>query len=72
MKISYNREQDILMYEVSDEPIDYAEEVGPIIVHFTKSGRPVLIEILDASEFLAETAKITMKSLDETPVEALS
>jgi len=70
MKISYNREQDILMYEVSDEPIDYAEEVGPIIVHFTKEGRPVLLEILDASEFLAATTKITMKSQDETPVEA--
>jgi len=39
MKISYNREQDILMYEVSDEPIDYAEEVGPIIVHFSKEGK---------------------------------
>lgn len=72
MKISYNREQDILIYEVSDELIDYAEEVGPIIVHFTKQGKPVLMEILDASEFLAETTKITMRSLNETPVEALS
>lgn len=61
MKISYNREQDILMYEVSDEPIDYAEEVGP-----------VLMEILDASEFMAVTTKITMKSMNETLVEALS
>ncbi len=71
MKISYNREQDILMYEVSDEPIDYAEEVGPIIVHFSKKGKPVLMEILDASEFIATTTKITMKSVNETPVEAL-
>jgi hypothetical protein len=30
MKISYNREHDILMYELNSEPIDYAEEVGPI------------------------------------------
>ncbi len=72
MKISYNREQDILMYEISDEPIDYAEEVGNIIVHFTKEGRPVLLEVLDASEFLAETTKITMRSSDETPVEVPS
>ncbi len=72
MKISYNREHDILMYEVSSEPIDYAEEVSPIIVHFSKKGRPVLMEILDASEFLAVTTKITMKSTNETPVEALS
>lgn len=72
MKISYNREQDILMYEISDEPIDYAEEVGNIIVHLTKEGKPVILEILDASEFLAETTKITMRTLNETPVEVLS
>lgn len=72
MKISYNREQDILMHEISEEPIDYAEEVGNIIVHFTKKGKPVLLEVLDASEFLAETTKITMRSSDETPVEVPS
>ncbi|VVB86518.1 Uncharacterised protein [uncultured archaeon] len=60
------------MYEISDEPIDYAEEIGNIIVHFTKKGRPVILEILDASEFLAETTKITMRSFDETPVEVPS
>ncbi len=71
MKISYNREQDILVYEVNDEPIDYAEEFGNIIVHFTKEGKPVLLEILDASEFLAEATKITIRSFDETPVEVI-
>ncbi len=30
------------------------------------------MEILDASEFIAVTTKITMKSINETPVEALS
>ena len=72
MKISYNREQDILMYEVSDEPIDYADEVGPIIIHFSKKGKPILMEILDASKFMAETTRVTMKSMNGTPVEALS
>lgn len=57
---------------ISDEPIDYAEEVGNIIVHFTREGKPVLLEILDASEFLAETTKITIRSFDETPVEVPS
>ena len=55
MKISYNREQDILMYEVSEESIDYAEEMDSMLVHFTKDGKPVLLEILDASEFLAKS-----------------
>ena len=47
------------MYEVSDEAIDYAEEMDSVIVHFTKSGKPVLLEILDASKFLAQTIKAT-------------
>jgi hypothetical protein len=45
---------------------------GPIIVHFSKNGKPVLMEILDASEFIAVTTKITMKSKNETPVEAFT
>ncbi len=62
MKVDYNREADTLMYEVSDEPIDYAEEMDSGIVHFTKSGKPVLLEILDASKFLNQTMKATGRS----------
>ena len=50
MKIKYDSEVDILTIEVSGEGIDYAEEVGGIIVHFTKEGKPVVLEILDASD----------------------
>jgi len=62
MKVEYSSKEDILMYEVSDEPIDYAEEMDSVIVHFTKSGKPVLLEILDASKFLTQTLKATRKS----------
>lgn len=53
MRISYNREVDILMVEHSEEKIEYAEEMDPTIVHFTCKGKrkPALIEILDANEF---------------------
>ena len=56
MKVRYDREEDVLMIKVSDESIDYAEEIGPMIVHFTKEGKPVLFEIMDATEFLANMA----------------
>jgi len=56
MKVRYDREEDILMTKVSDEPIDYAQEIGSIIVHFTKEGKAVLFEIMDATEFLANVA----------------
>jgi len=70
MKVRYSKEEDILLVEVSDESIDYAEEVGSIIVHFTKEEKPVLLEILDASEFLSEATKITMKPKGEGEIEA--
>ena len=56
MNIRYDKEEDILVIKVSDEPIDYAEEIGSIIVHFTKNDKAVLFEILDATEFLANEA----------------
>jgi uncharacterized protein YuzE len=68
MRIRYSRDEDILIIEFSDENIDYAEEMGPIIVHFTEDGKPVILEILDASEFIAEISKIAMRAKDE-PIE---
>ena len=35
-KIKYNRDVDALLVELSDKPIDYAEEEGQIIIHFAK------------------------------------
>lgn len=52
MKVKYSPEEDILMYEVSNASIDHAEEVGDIIVHYSKKRKPVLLEILNATEFL--------------------
>jgi uncharacterized protein YuzE len=71
MRISYNREDDVLVLEVSEEGIDYAEEVGPMIIHFTKEGRPVLVEILDASEFLAKITKASVRARDGKLAEVL-
>lgn len=54
-KIKYSKDVDILLIEISDKPIDYAQEEGPIIIHFSKQGEPVLIEILEAKEFILKT-----------------
>ncbi|MGB9659522.1 MAG: DUF2283 domain-containing protein [Nitrososphaerales archaeon] len=62
MKVKYDREEDILVYEISDEKIDYAEEMGPVIVHFTKDSKPVMLEILDASEFLTQAMRVAIRS----------
>ena len=57
MKLSYNREDDVLMIETSKGKIDHAVESWPIILHLNKEGRPVPVEILRASEFMTQAAK---------------
>ena len=52
MKVKYSREVDILMVWLSDDTFDYAEEANGIITHFTADGKPVLLEIQGAREFL--------------------
>jgi uncharacterized protein YuzE len=70
MKIKYDRDADVLTMELSDKSIDHAEEAGPMIIHLTDDNKPVLIEILDASEFLANLTKISIKSPSNTAAEA--
>lgn len=60
-KIRYSKEVDILLVELSRKKIDYAEESGPFIVHFTKKGEPVLLEIQDARNFLLSSLSSIMK-----------
>jgi len=61
MKISYDQTEDIMMIETTpNTPIDHAEESGPLIAHLSKDGHLVLLEILDASEFLSSLIKVSL------------
>lgn len=62
-KISYDSESDILMWEVANKPIDFAKEIGNIVVHFTKNSVPVLVEILEASKFLTKANTVARKDV---------
>ena len=53
--MAYSKDVDILLVKVADEPIGYAEDSGQFIVHFSQDGKPVLIEIQDAKEFVLES-----------------
>lgn len=61
-KISYEPEADVLTWELSDKNIEFAKEIGNVIVHFTKNDTPVLIEILEARDFLANAAASVSKN----------
>ena len=60
-KVRYSKDVDALLVELSDKPIDYAEESGQIIVHFSKDDEPVLLEILDAKDFLLDSLSSVVK-----------
>lgn len=57
MKLRYDKQDDALMIWLSKEPVDFAEQNKNVIIHFSKKNKPVLIEILDASNFLKETSQ---------------
>ena len=69
MKVRYNRKEDILVLELSRASIDHAEEAGPIIAHFSEDDKLVLLEILEASDFLSKLTKATIKANGEKTVE---
>jgi len=68
MKVSYDRDEDILLIELSKGKIDFAEEKGPLIVHFSKKREPLLLEILHASEVLSKITETTIRSKKARPV----
>lgn len=70
MKIKYDRDADILTLEISENGIDHAEEAGPMIIHLSEDNKPVLVEILDASQFLADMTRISIKTSASDAVEA--
>jgi len=47
IKIKYDLEADVLSWELSQKgKIDHAAEMENVIVHFSKKGTPLLIEML--------------------------
>ncbi len=60
-KIRYSKDVDALLIELSDKQIDYAEEEGQVIIHFSKDGEPVLLEILDAKDFVLSSISSVVK-----------
>lgn len=65
MKLKYNQEDDVLMVELNKKTIDYAEQSGDFIVHFSPQREAVLLEILDASRFFKKAAKTLPRKVRE-------
>ena len=46
-KISYSKDVDTLLIELSNEAIAYAENEGDVILHYSQDDKLILVEILD-------------------------
>lgn len=64
-KFRYDKEDNALMIWFSKEPVDYAQQEKNLIIHFSKENKPVLMEILDATNFLKETTKILPQNIKQ-------
>ena len=59
-KISYSKDVDALLIELSNEPIAYAEDEGEVILHYSQNAKLVLVEILDFRRFMSHETIATL------------
>ncbi|MDP3965305.1 MAG: DUF2283 domain-containing protein [bacterium] len=70
-KISYDADADVLSMEsVARTIIDHAEEMGNLVVHFSKANKPVLVEILGASRLFKDQSKSLQTTIRRALVNA--
>ena len=54
----YDAEANIISVEIAKGKISHARDFGNFIIHFSEAGKPLLIEILDASKFIGQLDKL--------------
>jgi hypothetical protein len=59
-KISYSKDVDALLIEISNKSIAYAEDEGQVILHNSQDDKLVLVEILDFRRFMSTEAVSAM------------
>lgn len=56
--MQYDPEANILCWEVAKGQINHVREFGNFIVHVSKTGKPIIFEMLDASKFIGQVDKL--------------
>jgi len=59
-KISYSKDVDALLIEISGDAIAYAEEDGQVILHYSPDDKLVLVEVLDFRRFMSKESVTAM------------
>ena len=64
----YDPEANILCWEIAKDPINHTREFGNFIIHLSRSGKPILVEILDASKFIGQVDKLKSEQTLKTAI----
>ena len=63
----YDPEANLLCWEIAKGEISHAREIGNFIIHLSAAGKPIILEILDASKFIGQFDKIkNIKKIEKT------
>lgn len=62
MEYKYDNKTDILLIKLSKEKPDFGEQKENIITHYNKKGKPIEIEILDASKTAIKIVETILQS----------
>lgn len=65
MKVHYDKDEDILMIQLSEKKIDDTVETETGLVSVAKDGEPVMLEIFHASKFFAAESKVLPKEIKQ-------
>ena len=61
-QVFYNRHADTLLVELAPEHLaSHIVRTGPVVVHASSTGRPVLLEIEGASKFLSSVIQASLR-----------
>ncbi len=67
LRMRYDQEDDVLMVWFADnKKVDHAEQTGRSILHLTEQDEPVLLEILNAREFVVDLVRTALSVPTET------
>jgi uncharacterized protein YuzE len=65
-KISYSKDVDALLIELSNEAIAYAENEGDVILYYSQDDKLILVEILDFRRLISTNTNLKISL--ETPI----
>jgi len=63
--MQYDNEANLISWEITGGKIDHAREFGNFIIHFSSAGKPILVEILDASKFVGQFDKLKITKTED-------